>query len=285
MTDAVAVRDDQQLIWDHVSPGWQRWQPEFEQGARVATAKLLDLAGIVPGQTVLDIGSGIGEPALSAARLVGPAGKVVGVDLSSVMIAAARHASVGLDNVEFIVGDLETAVLPRKSFDVALSRWALMFAADRVDLLRLTADLLKPGGVLAAALWGKPWDVPMISLAFRVISGHLGLSPPPPGPGPFSMSDPDAVRTELDDAGFNAVEIHEVTIPFRFDSVGDFARFSRDVLPPRLKQLLQERCGSVDDAAVWAAFATAARDYQTADGTVSLPSVSLCLRAVARGSV
>ncbi|HEV2887545.1 MAG TPA: class I SAM-dependent methyltransferase [Jatrophihabitans sp.] len=282
--DVRAVRDQQRAVWDHVSQGWRRWQPDFERGAASVTARLLALAGIGPGLSVLDIGSGIGEPALSAARAVGPTGKVTGIDLSAGMIAAARDAAAELANVEFLVGDLETAQLAAGSFDAALSRWALMFAADRSELLRAAAAVLKPGGVLAAAVWGQPQDVPIISLGFRVISEQLGLPAPPPGPGPFSMSDPQALRADFEQAGFAEVEVSDVVAGFRFDSVEDFARFSRDVLPPGMKQRILEQRGSIEDAGVWNAVAAAAREYQRADGTVSLPSLSRCVRAVAGGA-
>jgi SAM-dependent methyltransferase len=283
--DVRTVRQQQRATWDHVSAGWQRWQPEFERGAAAVTARLLALAGIEPGQSVLDIGSGIGEPALPAARTVGDQGRVVGIDLSAVMIGAARAAATAaaLDNVEFLIGDLETAQLPPRSFDAALSRWALMFAADRVALLRTIAALLKPGGVLAAAVWGPPEQVPMLSLAFRAVSAYLELPPPPPGPGPFSMSDPHVLQEELDQAGFPEVEIIDLEVGFGFDSVEDFVRFSRDVLPPGMKQLIGQRCGSLEDAGVWQAVRSAARQYQRADATVSLPSLSRCVRAVAGG--
>ena len=282
--DPIAVRSQQRAVWNGVSTGWRRWQNDFERGGALVTARLLELAGVAPGQSVLDVGSGIGEPALAAARAVRPGGRVVGVDLSPAMVEAARSAADGLANVDFVLGDLETAPLSPRSFDVALSRWGLMFAADRAELLRVAAGLLKPGGVLAAAVWGPPERVPAISLAFRVISVHLALGPPPPGPGPFSMSDPAAVRAELERAGFARVEIEERVVPFRFDSLADFAAFARDVLPPGMKQLLEERCGSVDDPAVWGAFAAAARDYVSTDGAVCLPSTCLCVRAVARGA-
>jgi len=279
--DVTAVREQQRRVWDHVSAGWSRWQQEFERGGATVTARLLELGSVGPGHSVLDIGSGIGEPALSAARAVAPDGRVVGVDISPAMVAAARSAAESLDNVEFVVGAVETAALRPRSFDVALSRFGLMFAADRLELLRTVAGLLKSGGVLAAAAWCEPERVPMISLAFRVISNQLALDPPPPGPGPFSMSDTAAVTAELEQAGFGGVEIDELVVPFQFDSVDHFARFSRDVLPPGMKLLLEDRCGSVDDPAVWTAFAAAARAYQTPDGAVSLPSACLCIRAVA----
>lgn len=284
VVDVAAIRDEQRRVWDGVSSGWQRWQREFERGGAPVTARLLELAGVAAGHSVLDVGSGIGQPALAAARAVAPGGRVVGVDLSPLMIAAARAAADGVENVEFVLGDVETAALPAHSFDVALSRWGLMFAADRVELLRAVARLLKPGGVLAAAVLSEPEYAPTISLAFRVISSHLALDPPPPGPGPFTMSNRSVVTAELKAAGFRDVETHDSVAPFRFESLDEFARFSRDVLPPRMKQLLVDRCGSVDDPAVWAAFAAAAARYQTADGAVAVPSACPCIRAVAGGA-
>jgi SAM-dependent methyltransferase len=282
-TDPTAVHEQQRALWDGVCPGWLRWRDDFERGAVTVTARLLALAGVAPGQAVLDVGSGVGEPALSAARAVGPTGRVVGVDLSPAMVAAARAAADGADNLEFVAHDVETVVLPAGSFDVALARWSLMFAPDRVELLRAVARLLRPLGVLAAAVWAPPERVPAVSLAFRVISSRLGLSPPPPGPGPFSMSDAAAVALELRRAGFGDVEVHEHVVGFRFDSAASFAAFSRDVLPSGMRQVLEQRCGSVDDPGVWSAVVAAAREHEAADGTVLLPSTCLCLRAVAGG--
>ena len=282
--DAAAIRDQQRSVWDGVAPGWQRWSREFERGAATVTDRLLELAGAAPGMRVLDVGSGIGQPGLAAGRAVAPDGLVVGVDLSPAMVAAARMAASCVPNVDFMEGAVETAGLPPGWFDAALSRWGVTFAADRVEMLRAVARSLKPGGVLAAAVWAEPQRVPMISLGFRVIATHLELDPPPPGPGPFTMAEPAAAAGELERAGFGAVEVSEVTVPFGFASVDEFARFSRDVLPPGMKRLLEERCGSVDDAGVWAAFRDAAREYQTPGGGVSLASACLCIRAVAGGA-
>jgi SAM-dependent methyltransferase len=281
MTDAPAVRDQQRTLWDHVSAGWQRWQPRIEVGARVVSATIVEMAGIGPGDAVLDIGSGVGEPALSVARAIGPAGRLVGVDLSPAMVAASRRAAAGINNVEFVIGDLETTTLPVDAFDAAVSRWGLMFAADRIELLRAAMRWLKPGRRLAAAVWGPPAEVPAISLAFRVISEHLALPPPQPGPGPFSMADPDAVVAEFEEAGFVRVEIENVIVPFRFESVDEFVQFSRDVLPPGMKQVIHDRCGTLDDPGVWNAVSAAAAAFAIADNTVALSSRSLCLRAVA----
>jgi SAM-dependent methyltransferase len=270
-----AVVNDQREIWDAVSEGWLRWHEVFERGAAPVSAELLRAGGVGPGQSVLDVGTGLGEPALAAARAVGPEGRVVGVDVSPAMIAAARERGARTPAAEFVVGDVETAGLPAAGFDVVLSRWGLMFAADRVAMLRVLAGLLRPGGVLAAATWAAPPAVPLISLAFRVIAGRLALPPPPPGqPGPFTMADPVQVAGELAEAGFTGIEVTEGKAPFVMGSVADFVAFSRDVLPPRMRALVREAA----DPLLWDAVAEAAAAYAGPDGTLDLTSAYLCVR-------
>ncbi|MEU2613203.1 methyltransferase domain-containing protein [Micromonospora sp. NPDC007271] len=279
---AAAVRDAQRATWDAVAPAWLRWQPVFEQGARVVTERLLDLAGVGPGLRVLDLGSGVGEPAVSAAGRVGPDGEVIGLDLSPEMTAiACRHAGGPLS---FVTGDLEDLDRPPASLDVALSRWGLMFVPDRQVALARLATLLRPGGVLAAAVWGPPPQVPMISLAFRTIADELRLPPPPPGqPGPFVMADPGALRAEVAAAGFTDVIVEEVTVPFRLASVDEFVAYSRDVLPPMMRRTIVEHRGTLDDPALWTAVRQAVRPYARDGAEVVLPSRALCVRGFTDG--
>jgi len=72
--------------WDRLSSAWLRWQDTFERGGATVTTRLMELAELSPGQHVLDVGTGLGEPALTVAREVGPAGSVVGIDVSPAMI-------------------------------------------------------------------------------------------------------------------------------------------------------------------------------------------------------
>src|SRR5467141_93683 len=122
------------------------------QAARVApiTERLFREAGIGPGQRVLDIGSGVGDVALIAARLVGPSGEVVGIerDPRSIARAAARMAEAGLRNVSFTQSD--AAQIPSDNpFDAAVGRYILMFLPDPISVLRSLSHLVRPGGILA----------------------------------------------------------------------------------------------------------------------------------------
>ncbi|WP_447002685.1 class I SAM-dependent methyltransferase [Saccharothrix isguenensis] len=280
--DPVRFKEQQRVTWDAISAGWLAVIETFERGASVVTDRLLDLAGVAPGMSVLDVGTGLGEPALSAAAVVGPTGRVVGVDLSPRMVDLAAHRAAGFDNVEFLVGDVESLDLVGGDFDVVLSRWGLMFAPDRRAAFRSLATALRPGGVLAASTWGPPETAPMMSLGFGVLARRLELAAPPPGtPGPFSMSDADALVAEVAAAGFADVAVTAVEVPFVLNSAEAYAVFNKAVTPPGLRQLMRERLGTDDDPSLWAEVGAAVAGRQGPDGRVELPSRALCLRATA----
>jgi SAM-dependent methyltransferase len=99
---------------------------------------------------VLDVGSGAGDVAFLAARLVGPSGLVVGVDPNPDVLSTARDRAraAGLSNVAFVEADIRTADLPN-DFDAAIGRLVLMYLADPVDALSAAATHVKPGGIVA----------------------------------------------------------------------------------------------------------------------------------------
>lgn len=131
-------------------------EAEHERLARQAarydpiTERLFREAGIGPGQRVLDLGSGAGDVAILAARLVGPSGEVVGVerDSSSIAYARSRVAEAGLVNVTFTQSDV-SEIPTSKLFDAAVGRFILMFLPDPVAALRSLSQLVRAGGVLA----------------------------------------------------------------------------------------------------------------------------------------
>jgi SAM-dependent methyltransferase len=114
------------------------------------TERLFREAGIGQGQRVLDLGSGLGDVAVLAARLVGPSGEVVGVerDTRSINRARARVTDAGLHNVTFTQSDV-SQVASNKPFDAAVGRLILMYLPDPVAVLRSLFRLVRPGGILA----------------------------------------------------------------------------------------------------------------------------------------
>ncbi|MBI5568378.1 MAG: methyltransferase domain-containing protein, partial [Desulfomonile tiedjei] len=150
--DPVQYKAQQKQDWSHVAAGWKKWWETMEKSARPAGERLVELADIRIGQLVLDVATGIGEPAVTAARKVGPTGKVVATDQAPLMLAIARERAteLGLTNLEFREVDAEALDFPEQSFDAILSRWGLMFLPNLPEALRRIHRLLKKGGRLAA---------------------------------------------------------------------------------------------------------------------------------------
>lgn len=109
------------------------------------------LVELVPGEVVLDLGSGGGLDVFLAARRVGPAGKVCGLDMTDEMLALAREnkRQAGIDNVEFLKGDIEDIPLPDGSVDVIISNCVINLAADKSRVFSEALRVLRPGGRFA----------------------------------------------------------------------------------------------------------------------------------------
>lgn len=210
---------------------WSKWFPTIERAARDVSLCMLESAGVAPGHRVLDLATGIGEPALSAAKRVGPGGHVLGVDVSADMIdiARARAEAAGLTNAEFRVKDVEALALS-ETFDAALCRWGLMFVDDLAGTLERVHATLIPGGRLSISVWASADEVPTLSLAERAAHHALGLPPPDEGAQtPFALCDVAALGARLEHAGFEEVVHRRVPVVFEFASPEDFVVYRREL--------------------------------------------------------
>lgn len=258
------------MEWQSAAAGWRKWLHvvEAEEGGQRHSAKLVELAELQPGASVLDVGGGYGEPSLTAAHTVGPQGRVVCTDISPEMLAVAREraADAGLTNIEFVARDAEELEFDGESFDAILSRATLMFLPDVAGTLKRLRGFLKSGGRLAATVWG-PQPVVQFSAAFPVVVEELALPPPPPGrPGAFALSDQNRLAELVAQAGFRDVETGTVLVIFETDSPEQYTEFIRDVAP-QLTTLLSGQPATVVER-VWSRVTDAYRRFQGADGRV-----------------
>ncbi len=152
-------------------------------------AALIEDAEIGRGDTVLDIATGPGEPALSVAAVVGPEGKVVGIDPIPEMVAGARRAADrrGLKNVQFDVAFADHLPFPDDAFDAAISRFGVMFFASPVDGIRELLRVLKPGRKMALAVWHFAHRNPFHYTLSRIMDRYVE-------PTPVAPDTPDAFR-------------------------------------------------------------------------------------------
>jgi enediyne biosynthesis protein CalE5 len=270
--DPAQYRDSMRTEWRDAAPGWRAWLEVLEaaDGGQAVSRTLVQLAGIGPGDAVLDVAAGYGEPGLTAARAVGPGGHVVCTDISAEMLAVGREraAAAGLDNIEFLEGDAQELAFEEASFDAVLSRQGLQFLPDVAGVLARLRSFLKPHGRLAAAVWGPPQTV-HFAAPVPLIRAELQLPPPPAGiPGPFALADAGQLAGLVEAAGFTDVETGTLTAIYQPGSAELATRWLRDVAPP-ITALVDAQPPEVQER-VWAKVTQAWASYTTGGGRVRL---------------
>jgi SAM-dependent methyltransferase len=279
--DPVQYKANVRAEWRAAAPGWQHWVEvlEAEDGGRAVSRTLVRLSRIGPGDMVLDVAAGYGEPGLTAARAATPDGRVVCTDISGEMLAVgrARAAAEGLDNLEFLERDAEELVFEEASFDAVLSRQGLQFLPDVTGVLARLRSFLKPHGRLAAAVWGPPQTV-QFAAPVPVIRAELRMPPPPTGiPGPFALADADHLAELVRACGFTDVETGTVTAIYQTDSPELATRWLRDVAPP-ITSMVDAQPPEVQQR-VWAKVTQAWAPFTTADGRVRLENQAVWVTA------
>ena len=234
--DPEAFKINQKNSWDSVAAGWQKWWKTIENGAQTVSDKMVELAQIRAGQRVLDIATGIGEPAITAGKIVGQEGHVTATDISQEMLAIGqeRARSLGLqDFMDFVQSDAENLKLKTDDkFDAILCRWGLMFLPNLDTALSNIYDKLVSGGRFAAAVWSEPSKVPFISLSMDTARKHLGALPGQGLPGPLSLADVESLKKSFQKAGFVDIQTERIPVTFDFDSAEDYTKFNQDIVAP-----------------------------------------------------
>jgi ubiquinone/menaquinone biosynthesis C-methylase UbiE len=266
--------------WDSVAEGWKEWWKPIEKGAQKLSQRLIELAEIKPGQSVLDVATGIGEPSITAAKVVGTGGHVLATDISRQMLAIAKERATFLrlqDIIEFKESDAENLDLANSSFDAALCRWGLMLFPNLDAAIGKIYSSLVSGGRFAAAVWADATKVPIISLATRIIGSQVQMSASPPGvPNPFSLADTNKLENSLARAGFRDIHIDTVIVTFEFESGKDYCSYCQAVSASARIALSKETEERKED--VWRKVAEEAeRNHGTANGLIKMDNESICI--------
>jgi ubiquinone/menaquinone biosynthesis C-methylase UbiE len=213
----VAAQNNNAFIdcWNVIlTPKWLRFRHLLSGNGKIHSDIAAPRFQIRAADRVLDIGCGFGETCLEIAQIVGPEGEVLGLDCSSAFLDVANRErdEAGLARVRYELGDAQAHALPEGYYDVAYSRFGIMFFESAVRALRNTYGALKPGGKLCLIVWRGLADNPAWGAAKSLVLEYL----PPPGagaqtcgPGPFSWADEQTSREMLSAAGFSQVERFE----------------------------------------------------------------------------
>ncbi len=218
MPDEVSGNTEFVDFWNEILvPKFIKYKHILVDGLTHHSAAIFPNLRVKEGDSVLDIGCGFGDTAVALARVVGPTGRVVGLDCCDAFMDYGRKAAAeeGLENLTFINDDALTAAF-EPEYDFVFSRFGTMFFPNPVVALRNMRTALKPGGILTHIVWRTPDDNPWLSMAKGVVLRFL----PPPGedgltcgPGPFSMQSQDMVTGMMKSAGYVDIEFTRVDAP------------------------------------------------------------------------
>jgi len=194
--------------WSESAPYWEKHRTIIREMFAPVTEALVKAAQIAPGNAVLDVATGPGEPALTIAELVGSEGKVLGIDVVPEMVEAARREASRrkFKNLSFAVASAEVLPAEAGSFDAVVSRFGVMFFPDPVRAVREMLRVLKPGGRIALAAWHFAANNPFHYTVSQIIGRYVN-SPPPAedAPDAFRFAQLGKLRAVVAKAGATAV--------------------------------------------------------------------------------
>jgi ubiquinone/menaquinone biosynthesis C-methylase UbiE len=199
---------------------WRKWRSHICQFTRGATDAILEAAQLKPGMQVLDLASGVGDPALFIAKIVGPTGKVVATDLGPGMISLAEEVAQmkGLANIEFRTANAEALPFANESFDVVTCRFGVMFFPDTVMALRECRRVLRHGGRIALVAWGVKEQPAFASTAGTVMK-YVEMPPSDPeAPNMFMFGERGRLQRTLAEAGFKDAREEVRTVEGKWSS-------------------------------------------------------------------
>ena len=256
--------------------GWEKWADWNERQHRDVIAWLC--GPLEPRMTVLDIASGVGQPALAAARRVAP-GRVIATDVAADMLAALerRAPAAGISNIEIHELDMhDLRGIADDSVDAVTFAFALMFSPEPVKAVREAWRVVRPGGVMRLTVWDEPDRNPFFTTMLGSLTQVLRTPAPAPNqPGPFALSAPGALEAVLASAGWRDITIEARPFQFELESLDDHWAMASAVASP-LKRAVESRPDAVP--ALRAAIAQALAPFM--DGTrVRVTATPLCASA------
>lgn len=185
--------------------------------------RLVEAAGVRPGDRVLDVACGTGVVARAAAAIVGSTGSVSGIDINPEMLATARQVARDFEPaIEFHHGDVADLPFKDATFDVVLCEEAVQFFGDRVGALREMRRVTTPGGRVAFSVLRSLEHHPVYAAFAAALGEHVGPEAQAMMSSPFALGDAETLRSATQEAGLEGIEIRIAINEERFPSVEEF---------------------------------------------------------------
>ena len=188
---------------------WVEKQREMDIMLNPLGQKAIEQLILKENTKILDIGCGCGATTIEIAKMI-PQGHVTGLDISIPMLDRAEEfaSEMSLSNIDFHVKDVQTEEINSNSYDIAFSRFGVMFFEDPYEAFKNINQAIKENGQLVFVCWQHPSLNPWQSLSLQVIKEYLDLpSPPPKSPGPFAFEDKDYIEDILKGSDFKEISI------------------------------------------------------------------------------
>ena len=238
--------------WETSSQYWNKHQALIEMMYAPLSRALIEDAHIGSGQTVLDVGGGSGEPALTIAPVVGGSGSVTYTDPAAGMVKAARDEAGrrGLGNIRFHQGSAEQLPFSDNSFDAAVGRLSVMFFPDVLAGVGEMLRLVKPGGYISFVVWAARDVNPFFSVVTTVLDRFVPAdAEDEDAPAAFRFATPGKLAKALQQAG--AVKVTERELAFTIEAPINVERFwelrteMSDTFRSKLKKLVPDQVAAI----------------------------------------
>ena len=230
----------------------EKWKAKSAAMGRPVTETLADYAQPRAGMKVLDLASGTGEPAITLATQVGPDGHVIALDLSQDLleIAEGRARARGLTNFTTRRADAHSLPFSDDRFDLATSRFGVMFFRDPVAALSELRRVLRPGARACFLAWGT-FEQPYWQSTMGVVHRHVGGDLlEPDGPNPFRFAETGSLSDVLRNAGFGEIAEETRTVPWAWpgtaEEVWEQQRSVAVPFRPMLERVPEEQWRAID---------------------------------------
>lgn len=272
--------DEVLAAWEDSSRYWNKHQDTIEKMFAPLTRALITAADIQPGQFILDIGGGSGEPSLTLSAIVGDSGRVTYTDPAAGMVQTARHEAErrGSSNITFHQSPAELLPFSDNTFDAVVGRLSAMFFVDPESALHEIGRVARPGGRIAFLVWAAREFNPFFSVISEVLNQFVPAEPEDEdAPTAFRFAKPGKLAEAFRNAG--AVEVNETLVQFHIAHPIDIEGFwelrteMSDTFRSKLGQM-----GAAEVAAVKAATTNAVKEYFE-NGTMNFPAQVLIVTA------